>query len=231
MKYKKNADGTDMLDDDGNPIPEENAGAEGDETITPEEAAKLKKALNDTVEELKTKRKEAADLKVKFEEATKDLIIPDETTKVAEIVKKVLSEEKMSNAVSGKKEAFEKFINDHKEFHPDNDPTGLKREALETKLKRFNTESITDMAEYYDLIGEAQLLLTGNDDQANTSRVNNPYSSTPQNRMVPQKIVNDKLNSKERKLVERGSATEEQILKMREKRPAYLASLLERVLD
>ena len=228
MKYKKNTDGTDMLDNDGNPIPEENTGENGDETITPEEAKLLKESLGNTVEELKVLRKKNSDLAEELKKKS-ETVVPTEETKVAEIVKKVLTEEKMSSAQSAKKQAFEKFITEHKEFHPDNDPTGLKRQALETKLSRFNTESITDLAEYYEVIEEAQLLLTGNDNQSNTSRVNNPYSSTTQNRMTPKPIVTDKLSPKERKLVERGSATEEQILKMRVNKPSYLNSLLERV--
>ena len=228
MKYKKNADGTDMLDNDGNPIPEANTGENGDETITPEEAKSLKESLGNTVEELKALRKKNSDLAEELKKKT-ETVVPTEETKVAEIVKKVLTEERMSNAKTNKQVAFEKFVLEHKEFHPDNDPTGLKRQALETKLADFNTSGITDMGIFYERIGEAHLLLTGNDNQSNTSRVNNPYSSTSQNRMTPKPIVQDKLSPKERKLVERGSATEEQILKMRLNKPSYLNSLLERV--
>lgn len=228
MKYKKNADGTDMLDNDGNPIPEENT---NEETITPEEAKQLKQSLGNTVEELKAMRKKNADLAEELR-LKSETPAPNENASVADIVKKVLTEEKMSNAKTVKEKVFEKFITENKEFHPDNDPTGLKREALETKLKRFNTDSVTDPEEYYDVIREAQLLLTGNDSHSNTSReIPNPYSSSSIGRMTPKPIVTDKLTLKERKLVDQGSATEEYILKLREKRPSYLAQLLDKVRD
>lgn len=230
MKYKKNSDGTDMLDEQGNPIPEENTDGQGDETITPEEAKSLKDSLNNTVEELKALRKKNSELAEELKKKSESNLPPEET-KVVEAIKRVLTEEKMANVKSMKEKTFERFIIENKEFHPDNDPTGLKREALRNKLARFNTDSVSDAEEYFDMIKEAQLLLGGNDTRSNTSTVNNPYSSTPQSRMTPQKIVEDKLSSKERKLVERGSATEEQILKLKAKNPSYLASLLATVRD
>lgn len=226
MQYKKNADGSDMLDNEGNPIPEENT---NEETITPEEAKLLKESLANTVDELKELRKKNKELSEKKESKIETPIIEDEATKLAKAVKAVLNSEKMENAKTEKVKAFERFITENKEFHPDNDPTGLKRQALEEKLKDYNTE-VMSVEKYYDVIGEAQLLLTG-DNKSNTNRVNNPFSSSIQSRMTPKPVVVDKLTSKERKLVENGSATEEYILKLKEKRPAYLASLLERVRD
>jgi hypothetical protein len=231
MKNKKDADGNDLLDENGNPIPEENMNANGDESISKEEADELKKALANTVEELKVLRKKNQELTEK-----PPVVTPpnpdDEATKIAKVVKQILTDEKMSNAKTNKQVAFEKFITENKEFHPDNDPTGLKRQALETKLSRFNTDDIIDMGEYYDVIKEAQLLLTKNDSSSNTSKdIPNPYSSSSQSRVAPQKVVISELNPKEEALVKRGSATKEQILKMRVEKPAFLASLLERVHD
>lgn len=224
MKYKKNADGTDLLDNDGNPIPEENT---NEETITPEEAKRLKDAEVSLLAEVVDLRKKNRDLTEKKEPKIETPVVEDEATKLANAVKKVLTEEKMENVKSEKKLAFERFITEHKEFHPDNDPTGLKRQALEEKLKDYNTE-VMSLDKFYDVIGEAQLLLTG-DNKSNTNRIANPYSSSAPSRLMPKVVVNDKLTPQERKLVDRGSATEEYILKLREKRPHYLRQLLANV--
>lgn len=226
MKYKKNSDGTDMLDENGNPIPEENTNGQGDETITPEEVKRLKDAEASLLKEVTDLRKKNRELSEK-----KEPVVPPNPNDLEQVVKKVLTEEKMANVKSMKDKTFERFIIENKEFHPDNDPTGLKREALQNKLARFNTDLVNDPEEYFEMIKEAQLLLNGNDTRSNTSTVNNPYSSTPPSRMIPHKVVEDKLSPKERKLVERGSATEEQILKLKAKNPSYLASLLATVRD
>lgn len=232
MNYKKNSDGSDMLDEQGNPIPEENTNPNGDETITSEEAKKLKDALTNTVEELKELRKKNKELSEKIAPVTPPEKIDDESTKIVEVVKKVLKEEKMSSVKTDKQVALEKFIAEHKEFHPDNDASGLKREALEKKLNRFNTDDIIDVNEYYEVIEEAYTLLGKNDNNQNTSKeIKNPYSSTVISRMTPKKTEVNELTPKEQKLVDRGATTKEYILKLREKNPSYLASLLQRVSD
>lgn len=227
MNYKKNTDGTDMLDENGNPIPED-VNVNVNDTISPEEVESIKKAkdaLLAEVIELRKKNRELSDTKTPVNTQINDV------NNTEEVVKKILHEEKMANVKLIKDKTFERFITENKEFHPENDKTGLKREALKNKLSRFNTDNISDPDEFYAVIKEAQLLLVGNDIQVNTSKVNNPYSSTPQTRITPGYVTEDKLSPKERKLVERGAATEEAILKLKEKNPSYLASLLANIHD
>lgn len=230
MEYKKNADGTDLLDNEGNKVPEENTNDNGGES-TSEEVAKLKESLNSVVDELKELRIKNRELTEKPTEETKPTV-DDETTKIVNVVKQLLTEEKVSKAKTNKQVAFEKFITDNKDFHPENDPTGLKRQALENKIARFNTEGITESEDFYTVFREANILLGGNDGRTKTSEdVQNPYSSTSQSKIVPQKNDDAELSPKEKVLVSRGSATKEQILKLRETRPSYLASLLQNVRD
>lgn len=230
MEYKKNADGTDMLDEQGNLIPADNTNNNNSES-TPDEVSALKETLSNVVEELKELRIKNRELTEKPAEETKPAV-DDETTKILNVVKQVLSEEKVSKAKTNKQVAFEKFITDNKEFHPDNDITGLKLKALENKIARFNTDGITETEDFYSVFKEANILLGGIDSQTKTSReVQNPYSSTPQTKITPQKNLDGELSPKEKALVDRGSATKEQILKMRETKPAFLAQLLDKVRD
>lgn len=228
MKYKKDSEGNDLLDEQGNPIPEENANPSGDETITPEEAKELKEALKNVVEEVKDLRVKNRELSEKIKPETPPVVPPVDD--VTEKIKQVLAQEKMSSAEANKKAALEKFITNNKEFHPDNDITGLKRKALEDKLSRFNLSGMYSEEEFVGVFEEANLLLKRNDNSSKASMEQNPYSATPISKVTPPK-VDTELSPKEKILVERGSATKEQILKLRLEKPSYLASILERVRD
>lgn len=231
MNYKKDSEGKDLLDENGNPIPEGNTDDSKDESIGPEEVKDLKDALKSVVEEVKELRAKNRELSEKINPPAPKEEVPADVTKIKEVLKSIMDEDKITNAEAIKKAAFEKFITSNKEFHPDNDVAGLKQKALIQKInQRFNLAGMTDEKDFIDVFEEASILLKKNDNSSKTQGPNNPYSSTPVSKITPGK-VEDELSPKEKKLVERGSATKEYIMKLRIEKPAYLASLLERVRD
>jgi hypothetical protein len=212
--------------------PDANIDTKGGE-VTPEEVNELKTNLKNVVEELKELRKKNKEL------ADASIITPpdkepeeDETTKIVKVFNELRKQEKEIEAKTNRQVAFEKFIAEHKEFHPDNDITGLKRQALEEKMNRFNTSDVTEIGDFYSVIEEASILLKKNDNSSNTSKeINNPYSSSSFPKVAPSVLKTSKLSAKEQKLVDSGQVTEERLLKLRETQPSFLRQLLERVND
>ncbi|MCK9371298.1 hypothetical protein M0R04_15400 [Candidatus Dojkabacteria bacterium] len=228
MEYQKNEDGTDKLDEQGNPIPVE---------IEDEKGKEADKVIANLVEEVKDLRLQNSLVKQLLDKKEEVPITPDpnkvltEDEKIALAVEKILQSKESSNAQANKKAAFEKFIIDNKEFNPDNDPTGLKRDALQKKFNRFNTEGLTSVDEFLSIIGEAKTLLLGNDNLIDTTKDKNPYSNPPTPRGNPPAKPNEVLTPREIKLAETTGRTKEQILKLKLKHPEFIAELLQHVKD
>lgn len=224
MEYKKNEDGTDMLDENGNPIPVE---------ITDEKEKEAAKVIGNLVEELKESRLKLAITQSLLDEKNKPPVeakpLTDEEKLELAIAKK-LAERDASNAQVNKKTAFEKFITEHKEFHPDNDPTGLKRAALQNKFNRFNTDGLTTIDEFTTVIGDAKKLLLGNDIPIDTSKGTN-LNSFPTPKSDPSGKQNEELSPKELKLSQMPGSTKEKIIKLKLKNPEYLDTLLKFIRD
>lgn len=230
MEYQKNEDGTDKLDEQGNPIPVE---------ITDEEreAAKIKTAIAPLVEEIKELKTSNSMLKDMIKNNEKSTPPEDpnkvltEEEKIEALLDRKLADRLASDAQANKKAAFEKFITDNKEFHPDNDPTGLKRDALQKKFNQFNTDGLTKVEEFIAVIGDAKTLLLGNDSQQSASKNNNSYSQSPTPRGNPPAKKDEVLTPRELKLAEQTGRTKEQILKLKTKHPELVQNLLEYVRD
>jgi len=226
MEYKKNQDGTDELDEQGNPIPV---------TITDEgkESAKVQAQLVDEIKDLRLKLGISEAL-LKDKEEKKPETPPGELTdeqRLEALLDKKLNEKAASDAKANKKAAFEKFIAENKEFNPDNDSTGLKRDALQKKLDRFNTEGLFSVNEFLTVIGEAKTLLLGNDNQADTTKDKNPYSNPQRSPNTPEGKRDEGLTPRELKLAQITGKTKEQILKLKLKNPEFLAGLMDYVRD
>ncbi len=235
MEYKKNADGTDMLDESGNPIPADKPNEGGEEIA--KEVEGLKETVTNLVEELKKERQEKGvykNLLDKFNEKPETPITPDaDEERIVNVIKKVLGTEKASRAETNKQVAFERFIAENKEFHPENDITGLKRRALEEKIaRRFNTDGLSEVGDFEQVIREAHILLKNNDSSPESLKeVKNPYSTTPISKTTPVTRDDKNLSIKEKKLIEQGSITLEKLLKLKEARPEFLEDLLKYVRD
>lgn len=230
MEYKKDKDGNFLLDENNEKIPVE---------LTDEQKeadAKLTAALAPLVEEVKELRLERGMLKDLLK--TKEEITPlkpaepvTEEEKLSAAIKKALDAEKSSNAQAAKRTAFEKFIMENKEFHPDNDSLGIKRDALQKKFAQFNTDGLSTVEEFTSVIGDAKRLLVGNDNRQVTTdgRTIIPQAPIPRNSLKP--IVDQELSPKEIKLMETTGRSKEQLLKMKKNHPDMLEGLLEFVRD
>lgn len=231
MEYKKDNDGNFILDEQGNKVHVE---------ITDdanESDKKIAAALAPVVEELKELRAERSLLKdmLKAEQDAKNPPTPPapatEDDKIAAAVKKALDAEKSSDAQANKKAAFDKFVSENKQFHPENDTLGLKRKALEDKFNRFNTEGLNSVEEFISVIGDAKDLLVKNGSlpATNEDKTFIPQAPLPRTGLPAPK--DGDLSDREKKLMEKTGRTKEQILKMKEKHPDMLRDLLEFVSD
>lgn len=226
MEYKKNEDGTDMLDENGQPIPV---------AITDETEKESAKVIGNLVEELKESRLKLGIaeglLKAQAENIPEGEPEPLTDEKKLELaIAKELAKRDASNAENNKKLAFEKFITDNKEFHPDNDPTGFKRTALQDKFNRFNTQGLISIDEFTTVIGDAKKLLLGNDIPIDTSK-GKPLNSFPTPGNNPSGKKDEELTPKELKLSQMAGNTKEKIIKLKLKNPEYLETLLKFVRD
>jgi hypothetical protein len=232
MEYKKDEDGNDLLDEQGNPIPLENTD-EKELEAAKEREAKLAEEKKNLVEELKEIRLKLGVteglLKDKKEVDPNKPLSDDE--KLELLLEKKLKEKDALNAQANKKAAFEKFVTENSEFNPANDPTGLKRDALEKKVNQFNTEGLTSVEQFTSVIRDAKTLLVGNDNQPETSGESNPPSNPPKGQGNTGGKRVEELTPKELKLAQTTGKTKEQILKLKQKNPDYLEQLLEFVRD
>lgn len=228
MEYEKNPDGTDKLDEQGNPIPVKTS----DEKE--QESAKEKENLVQEIKDLRLKLGVTEKL-LKDKEEKPEIIEPNkplsEDEKISKAVENALKAKEALNAKANKKAAFEKFVTENKEFHPENDPTGLKKDALEKKLNQFNTDGLTTIEEFTSVIRDAKTLLLGTTTIDTSKENNNPYSEPKIPPKIPDGKNNTDLTPKELKLAQQTGKTKEQILHLREKYPDFLREILEQVRD
>lgn len=182
---------------------------------------KRRQELTDEIENLKEDLKKATEQSVKNENI--------DSTKVADVVRNVLSEEAASKAKDNFKVAFEKFVNENKEYHEENDASGLKRDALERKLKRFNTEGLYDIDDFYSVIKDANNLLRGPDTPRQASEGQNINSpSTPSSKTAPQTVPQESdLSETEKNVIERIGMSKERFQKLKERDPRYVEDLMQ----
>lgn len=173
-----------------------------------------------------------AELQNALKEATEAAARKGDAPDVAAVVKTVLAEElstrEASKAKSNQVAAIERFVNEHKEFHQDNDPTGKKREALETAVKRFNTNGLVEVEDFISVIADAARLL-GVDTAPKVpgeNEVPNPYSSTNRTSITPKLADDTDLTAAEKKLIEQNGWTKERFMKLKGKMPSFIESLV-----
>ena len=220
---------------------EKRAAEEAAQTERDEESqknAKLEEEKSNLIEELKADRKKRQELreenellKQSLEKSVEAATSNPEEEKIQAVVDKVLETKNASRAKQNKIIALEKFVTENKEFHPDNDPTGLKRETLERKLKSFNTDGLTEVEDFVTVIGDAKTLL-GQDTGSKTTieeEVKNPYSSTSKSTSSPKEAQDKDLDPREQKLILQAGFTKEKYLELKSKMPDYVNKLLDGV--
>lgn len=181
--------------------------------------------INNLVDELKELRKKKEPVIVETPVVENKEVLNEES-KIIEVVKSYLNKEKVEIAKANKLAAIEKFIANNKEFDSSNDITGLKRKSLEDKLNKFNLSELEKVEDFYTVIEEANILLKKNDISLNKGEIKNPYT----NIKIPKDNTEIKegvfLTDKEKEVIDSGKITLEKYLKMKEKYPAFLDSLL-----
>lgn len=227
MEYQKDENGVEILDEQGNKIPLE---------ITDnkeKEAAKVQADLVSEIQELRLKlgvTQGLLDAKDTPPVIDPNKVLTDEE-KLEALLDKKIKERDALNAQANKTAAFEKFVTEHSEFNPENDPTGLKRDALQKKFNQFNTDGLSKVEEFISVIGDAKTLLLGNDSPADTTRETNLYSNPGKQNNPPPAKRNDELTPKELKLITQSGTTKERIMKLKATNPEFLEGLLAYVRD
>lgn len=193
-----------------------NAQLEADKIALVGETTELRKSRADKETELQL-AKEAL-----VAAAEKNNQNPEEA-KIAEVVTKVLSQEKLGQAERNKKAAFDKFVAENKEYHPDNDPGGIKAKALETQFNRFNLNGLVEVDDFMKVIGDSNNLLRGIDTPRQPST---QVPSSPHSVVAPSSQQVSELSPAEQALIERNGMTQEKYLALKAKMPDFAAALL-----
>jgi hypothetical protein len=193
--------------------------------------AQLEQDKENLVGEVKSIRKEKQDLKAQLDEvpATTEAKPVTDTTNldaasIAQVVEDTLAKRDASRAKSNQVAALEEFVADHKEFDEGNDPTGLKRDALEKAVARFNTNGLTEKKDFMAVIKDAHRLLGGTDTSNDDSsgQVINPYSSTPKTTTTPSITDNTQLTEREQAVIKQNGWTEERYLELKKSMPDFV---------
>jgi len=124
------------------------------------------------------------------------------------------------------------FVAKHKEYHPDNDPQGLKKAVLDRELNLLNRAGLTSVEDLEAILEKANTLVVAS--------VGNPMQqvridpSTPRVTVEPHATDQTKLTPKEQRILEQlqnlgASATpwtEERFLKLKAKDPGFVERAL-----
>ena len=183
------------------------------------ETTDLRKARQDKETEIET-------LKNLLKEATEKNNLAPEDEKIAAVVTRVLGSKEQERAAANKKSALEAFVNKHKEYHPDNDPGGIKKAALERELANLNPwNTAVEVGELTAVIEKANTYLRGHDTPRQDAN-GNPILTPPNNPTPPKTTPDDELSPREQQLIDRNGWTKEKYLGLKAKMPDFVDSLL-----
>lgn len=122
------------------------------------EIERLKDDKSGMTEQIKELRKRAQEA----EDRAKQTIVPEDKqpqeTDVQKAVQQVLQQERSKEAERNRALAFEKFLSQHKEFHPENDGTGMKQDALRKAFSRLNVSTAVSIEEFTSYLSDAARL-------------------------------------------------------------------------
>ena len=133
-----------------------------------DELAKAKQSLTEDLLAEK-KKKQEAEAKIKTLAPT---TAPDD---VQRIVEETLLKREQEDIKKAQEEAWEKFLANNKEFSPDVDKEGLRKTALESKLKNFNFNGARKVEDFMERLNDAAMLLN----KVQSPSPSNPYASQP----------------------------------------------------
>ncbi len=147
--------------------------------------------------------------------------------KAKDVVTKMLEEQTQKNSSDSRKNAEEKFKKLYPEFNPENDTAGLNYSTFQKKMERINLSNLSKEEEYLEAFEDAYVLMNKNKIMSESS-----YSPQFESQSFASKFKTSDgrdLSEKEVKLLKQNGWDKDKYLKMKEKRPAYVRTLLEYV--
>lgn len=215
-------------------------------TLSKEEHEKLlkdleeaKTATGNVVEELKTMRSEKAaeeEAKKALEEKIAELekagtpedveLTPEKVRQMAsEQASEILRQAEEDRKKVAKDSVEQRFKETHNEFHPDNDPGGIKYAAFQRELSRFNLGAM-QVEEVQKAYEDAYRLMEGNNTRPESANPDNP--SEPVQPSTPPTADPNTLTIQEKNIVQEtfGGDTE-RYLKLKAKDPDFVEDLLQ----
>lgn len=159
------------------------------DNLTPEQIKEIirerdeaKRAVDSTVEEIKSMRKTKQELETAKQELEKKLSesatpkndTPDVGKLVEEKVKEQLSEKEKLDAKLEYEAAFAEFVSKNPEFDPENDKTGLRAEVFKRELSKFNMNGARKKEDFLSTMTDAISLLYRKENREYV----NPFAST-----------------------------------------------------
>ena len=111
----------------------------------------------------------------------------------------------------------------NKEFHPDNDPGGLKWAVLQKEFDGFNTGNLTSETEFQIVLNKAKRLVTQREEGTVTETLPNDTTIAP---TTPKVRVDSKLSSEEQRVLKQLDWSEERYLKVKLAQPDFVRTLL-----
>lgn len=122
--------------------------------------------------------------------------------------------------------AQEEFFAKNKDFHPENDPGGLKKAALDKELKFLNRDGLTSIEDLIGVLNKARTLATSNH-SSNVEPVRiDP--SIPRSSPEPRSAPGNDLSPKEQRLIQQMGWTPERFIKLKLKDPDFVEKTLAR---
>lgn len=211
----------------------ENPNGEGQEQeveVLKAQITELTTKLNNASGELSENRQKKQEiegerdaLKLKLQQLT-ETKSPEGQESTDDIVKRLLSERDNQTALENRRTAEIRFKESNKDFHPDNDPGGIKFAAVMAEFNSFNTSGARTIEDFITFFGKAKTL-AGFQEKA-PERTIAPYASSPSSTTSPKAGDGYQLTSKEREIIQRLGWTEEKYIKLKNDKPNYVASLL-----
>lgn len=143
-------------------------------------------------------------------------------------IREVLNEDKMKAAEGNRTKALQKFYEQNKEFHPDNDVSGLKFRLIEDELKNFKTDGLYSEEDYLKLFNKSKSLVMNGDKDGGTLIQGDASNGSGGGAGNPRAAEQSRLISEERKLIEQEGWTEERYLTLKGK--PNMAAFIEKLL-
>lgn len=184
---------------------------------TKERLAKLEQDKENLVNEIKELRaKKAPEI---------DATIVEEKAK--EIVNQILNEKSGKEATESKVVAEGEFKQKFKEFHPDNDPGGIKYAEFQKTLSRINTSGLKTKEEFAEAFEDAYLVM--NKKSIKKDSYSNLSDGNPSLGGNVKEVDGSGLSATEITLIAQQGIDKDKYLKMKAKHPSYVNQLLNRI--